>query len=63
MDLRLDFLKRRKDYCDSSPSEADRQKQLGLFSTEIEAANAYDEWAKSEYGVFAYLNFKEEWSF
>lgn len=37
-----------------------KPKQLGLFSTEIEAAKAYDEWAKSEYGVFAYLNFKEE---
>lgn len=49
MDLRLVFLKRRTDSCDSSPSEADRQKQLGLFSTEIEAAKAYDEWAKSEY--------------
>ncbi len=33
---------------------------IGCFATEVEAARAYDEWAKANHGEFASLNFKEE---
>lgn len=36
-----------------------KQKHVGSFSNEIEAAKAYDEMAKLHYGEFAYLNFKQ----
>lgn len=35
-----------------------RQKKIGFFKTEIEAAIAYDQEAKIAYGEYAYLNFK-----
>lgn len=35
-----------------------KYKYIGIFSTEIEAAKAYDEMAKLHYGEFACLNFK-----
>lgn len=34
-----------------------KTKNLGRFSSEEEAARAYDEWAKSNYGEFHQLNF------
>jgi len=33
---------------------------VGCYSTEVEAALAYDAWAKENYGEFASLNFKED---
>ncbi len=33
---------------------------LGVFSTEIEAAKAYDRFARLHYGLLAYLNFNTE---
>ncbi|MTW28615.1 hypothetical protein GM527_14040, partial [Streptococcus pneumoniae] len=41
-------------------TEAGKPKHIGLFETEIEAATAYDSWAKSTFGEFASLNFKED---
>ena len=35
-----------------------KNKYLGIFTDEIEAAKKYDEMAKLHYGEFAYLNFK-----
>jgi len=35
-----------------------KQKHIGYFDHEIEAAKAYDEMAKTHYKEFAYLNFK-----
>lgn len=37
-----------------------KQKHLGSFASETEAAKAYDTFAKEHYGEFAHLNFKEE---
>jgi len=34
--------------------------RIGLFSSEEDAARAYDEWARKNYGEFSVLNFKEE---
>lgn len=41
-------------------TENSKPKHLGLFETEIEAAMAYDVWAKKQFGEFACLNFKED---
>jgi hypothetical protein len=32
---------------------------IGIFSNEIDAAKAYDKWAKHYHGEFANLNFKD----
>lgn len=37
-----------------------KPRQIGLFETEEEAAKAWDEWSKKEYGEFSSPNFKEK---
>lgn len=37
-----------------------KTKYIGIFETELEAAKAYDKFAKEIHGAFANLNFKEE---
>lgn len=44
-------------YCQSS---CGIQRYLGLFSTDVEAARAYDDFARVEHGEFARLNFPRD---
>lgn len=51
------YIKSSKKWC-AQISINGKNKHLGVFTDEIEAAKKYDEMARLHYGEFAYLNFK-----
>lgn len=54
----VSYAKRRNKW-EANITKTYKQYKIGYFNTEIEAAKAYDKYAKELHGEFAYLNFPE----